>query len=85
VDVGNWVGAIVVGGSSLLTAAYFLKLFERLFVLEPTEEVVATATEPEPRIVGTVLTLGAAVVLIGAFNAVLVSQVLRPIADRLVG
>jgi multicomponent Na+:H+ antiporter subunit D len=85
VDVGNWVGAIVVGGSSLLTAAYFLKLFEQLFVLEPTEEVVATATEPEPRIVGTVLTLGAAVVLIGAFNAVLVSQVLRPIADRLVG
>jgi multicomponent Na+:H+ antiporter subunit D len=85
IDVGNWVAAIVIVGSSLLTATYFLRLFERIFVVEPTEEVVASATEPEPRVVGTVLTLAAAVVAIGAFNAVLVSQVLRPIADRMLG
>jgi multicomponent Na+:H+ antiporter subunit D len=85
IDVGNWVAAIVIVGSSLLTATYFLRLFERIFVVEPTEEVVATATEPEARVVGTVLTLAAAVVAIGAFNAALVSQVLRPIADRMLG
>jgi multicomponent Na+:H+ antiporter subunit D len=85
IDVGNWVAAIVIVGSSLLTATYFLRLFERIFVVEPTEEVVATATEPEARVVGTVLTLAAAVVAIGAFNAVLVTQVLRPIADRMLG
>ncbi|MTV24332.1 NADH/ubiquinone/plastoquinone (complex I) [Nitriliruptoraceae bacterium ZYF776] len=85
VETGDWVLAAVIVGSSLLTATYFLRLFEQLFVREATEEVVATATEPEPRIAATVSVLAVAVVAIGLGNAVIVSQVLRPVAQALVG
>jgi multicomponent Na+:H+ antiporter subunit D len=84
-DAGNWVLAVVIGASSLLTAVYFLRLFERIFVVEPEEAVVAEAREPGPRIVGTVAVLGAAVLAIGLGNAVLVGRVLEPIATRMVG
>jgi multicomponent Na+:H+ antiporter subunit D len=85
VETGDWALAVIVVGSSLLTATYFLRLFEQLFVREPTEQVVTDATEPEPRIVATVSVLAAAVVGIGLGNAALVRHVLGPIADRLVG
>ena len=84
-DADNVVLAVVIGTSSLLTAVYFLRLFERIFVVEPEEAIVADASEPGPRIVGTVAVLSLAVVAIGLGNAVLVSRVLEPIAIRLVG
>jgi multicomponent Na+:H+ antiporter subunit D len=85
VETGDWVLATVVVGSSLLTAVYFLRLFERIFVLPPEEEVVAQTTEPEPRIVATVSVLAAAVLAVGFANALIVRQVLMPVAERLVG
>ncbi len=85
IDLGNWVAALIVVSSSLLTMVYFLKLFEQIFVREPTEEVVATAIEPSGRVVGTVGVLASAIVLIGVFNAVIVRQVLGPIAERMLG
>jgi multicomponent Na+:H+ antiporter subunit D len=85
VQEGNWVVAVVVVSSSLLTATYFLRLFEQIFVREPEEEIVATAREPGPRVVGTVAVLSLAVLAIGVFNGVLVSQVLDPIATRMLG
>jgi multicomponent Na+:H+ antiporter subunit D len=85
VETGDWVLATVVIGSSLLTAVYFLRLFERIFVLPPEEEVVARATEPEPRIASTVGVLAVAVLAVGLFNAVIVREVLLPAAERLVG
>jgi multicomponent Na+:H+ antiporter subunit D len=84
-DADNVVLAVVIGTASLLTAVYFLRLFERIFVVEPEESVVAAAGEPGPRIVGTVAVLSLAVVAIGLGNAVLVSRVLEPIATRMVG
>ncbi len=84
-EADNVVLAVVIGTSSLLTAVYFLRLFERIFVVEPEEAIVADASEPGPRIVGTVAVLSLAVVAIGLGNAVLVSRVLEPIAIRLVG
>ncbi len=84
IELGNWVAAVVVVGSSLFTMVYFLKLFEQIFVKEPTEEVVAQATEPSPRVLGTVGVLAAAIVLIGLFNAAIVREVLAPIAERMV-
>ncbi|MCC5950300.1 MAG: monovalent cation/H+ antiporter subunit D family protein [Nitriliruptoraceae bacterium] len=85
IELGNWLVAIVVVSSSLLTMVYFLKLFEQIFVVAPQEEIVEQATEPSGRVVGTVLVLAASVVLIGAFNLVIVDNVLMPIADRMLG
>jgi multicomponent Na+:H+ antiporter subunit D len=84
-EADNVLLAVVIGTSSLLTAVYFLRLFERIFVIEPEEVLVADAQEPGPRIVGTVAVLSLAVVAIGLGNAVLVSRVLEPIATRMVG
>jgi multicomponent Na+:H+ antiporter subunit D len=84
-EADNWVLAVVIGSSSLLTAVYFLRLFERIFVVEPEEAIIVEAREPGPRIVGTVAVLGVAVLAIGLGNAVLVGRVLEPIATRMVG
>jgi multicomponent Na+:H+ antiporter subunit D len=74
-----------VGLSSLLTAVYFLRLFERIFVMAPTEQVVAEATEPRAAIVVPVLVLAALVLVIGLGQGVLVREVLLPFATTLVG
>jgi len=85
IELGNWLVAIVVVSSSLLTVVYFLRLFERIFVAEPTEDLVAQATEPSPRVVGTVAVLAASVLAIGLFNVVIVREILMPIAERMLG
>ncbi len=85
IDAGVWVLAVVIGTSSLLTAVYFLRLFEQLFVRAPEEQVVRDAVEPGPRIVGTVWVLGLAIIAAGVLNGVLVGRVLMPIAERMVG
>jgi multicomponent Na+:H+ antiporter subunit D len=84
-EADNLILAVVIGTSSLLTAVYFLRLFERIFVVEPDEAVVAQAGEPGPRIVGTVAVLSLAVVAIGLGNGLLVSRVLEPLATGLLG
>jgi len=84
VDEGSWLLAAVIVGSSVLTLTYFVRLFEQIFVLKPTEDVVADATEPQPRIVATVMVLAATVLVVGAANAVIVNRVLMPVAERLV-
>ena len=84
-DANEWVLAFIIAGSSLLTLLYFLKLFEQIFTQEPQEEVVAQAVEPGGRIVGPVAVLATAVIVFGLGNAVLITHVLDPIAQRLVG
>ena len=85
VDASNWTVAIVIGASSLLTLVYFLRLFEQIFVREPEEALVAEATEPSGSVVTTVWILAAAIVLVGAFTAVIVGDVIEPIAQRMLG
>jgi multicomponent Na+:H+ antiporter subunit D len=85
VQTGDWVLAAIVVSSSLLTLVYFLRLFERIFVLPPQEDLIADAVEPEGRIVATVSVLAGAVVAVGLGNAYLVRHVLEPVAQRLVG
>ena len=80
---GQWPLAVVIGLSSLLTAVYFLRLFERIFVMAPEEPLVAEATEPRRSIVAPVLVLAALVVVIGLGQGVLVREVLLPIATSL--
>jgi multicomponent Na+:H+ antiporter subunit D len=85
IELGNWLVAVVVVFSSLLTVVYFLRLFERIFVAEPEEAVVIDATEPSARIVGTVAVLATAILAIGVFNVVIVREILMPIAERMLG
>jgi multicomponent Na+:H+ antiporter subunit D len=85
VEAGNWVLAVVIVGSSLLTLVYFLRLFEQIFVTAPQEDVVRDAMEPSATIVGPVLVLAVAVVAVGLFNAAIVRLVLDPVAQALVG
>ena len=85
IDVGNWLVAVVVVLSSLLTLVYFVRLFERIFVVNPQEGVVRDATEPSWRVIATVMVLAVLIALVGIFNGVLVSYVLEPIATRMLG
>ena len=85
IDVGNWLVAVVVVASSMLTMIYFLRLFERIFVVTPNEDAVADATEPSGRVVATVLVLAVAILLVGLFNGVIVAQLLDPLATRMLG
>lgn len=84
-EEGQWVLTVTIGLSSLLTAVYFLRLFERIFVLAPEEPVVAEATEPRAAIVAPVLVLAALIVVVGLGQGVLVREVLLPYATGLVG
>jgi multicomponent Na+:H+ antiporter subunit D len=85
VELGNWVVAVVIAASSLLTLVYFVRLFEQIFVREPQEAAVAEAVEPGPRVVATVGVLAIAIVVVGLLNAVLVGRVLLPMAEAMVG
>lgn len=85
VELGNWAVAAVIAASSLLTLVYFVRLFEQIFVREPQEAAVAEAVEPGPRVVGTVGVLAVAIVLVGLLNAGLVSRLLLPLAEAMVG
>lgn len=85
VEVNNWAAAVVIVTSSLFTAAYFIRMFERIFVAEPDEDVVSNATEPSGRVIGTVMVLTIAIVVVGLFNGVLVREVLMPVAERMLG
>jgi multicomponent Na+:H+ antiporter subunit D len=85
IQTGDWLLAVIVVSASLLTATYFLKLFEQLFVRAPVEAVVEQATEPEPRIWATVSVLAASIVGIGLGNVFIVREVLMPIAERMLG
>lgn len=84
-EEGTWTLTVVIALSSLLTAVYFLRLFERIFVLAPEEPAVAGATEPRPAIVAPVLVLAVLVVLVGFGQATLVRELLLPFATTLVG
>ncbi len=79
IEGGAWVFAVVLLVSSLLSAVYFFRILERIY-FSP-----APTSDPPPsrgpdhswRLLGPVVTLGAAVLLIGMFNGLLVTVVIR--------
>ena len=85
IETEQWVLAFVIVTSSLLTLAYFIRIFEQIFTQEPQEPAVEEAYEPGPRVLGPVGVLASAIVVIGLANALIVTQVLEPIAQRLLG
>jgi multicomponent Na+:H+ antiporter subunit D len=84
-ETDQWVLTFVIVTSSLLTLAYFLRIFEQIFTQDPQEEAVERAREPGPRVVGPIGVLASTIVVIGIANALIVSHVLDPIAQRLLG
>jgi multicomponent Na+:H+ antiporter subunit D len=83
-DAGDWLLAAVIVASTLLTAVYFLKVFERVFTGDVADEAVAAATEPGGRVLAPVLVLAGAIVVIGLGNVALVNALLDPVASQLV-
>lgn len=85
IDADNWIVAVVIISSSMLTLVYFLRMFETIFVREATEPVVANAKIASPTVIGTVWALCIAIIVVGIANVVVVRSIVGPIADGLVG
>ncbi len=85
VEAGAWVPAVVIVGSSLLTAAYFLRVLENIYARTTTEAVVDRAREPGAVVVGTVAVLGVTLLVTGVANVALVEGFLEPLAVSLLG
>ena len=75
---GRWPFALVLLLSSLLSAVYFFRVIERIYFVEADESASPPPPSPDRslRLVGPVLTLAAAVLLIGFFNGRLVADVI---------
>ena len=85
VDEGLWPLAIVVVASSLLTAAYFLRVIEQVWTKEPIDAKIAASHEPTPGVLVPVVILAVAVLAIGIGNLGIVDGLLSPLAEDVVG
>ncbi len=88
VEVDNWLVAIIIVASSVMTLAYFLRVMESIWFRPPADDAPVPATdirESRPVIVALVVLLAVAVIGLGLFSVVIVDQVLEPVAVRLLG
>ena len=79
-EADAWLFAVVLLVSSLLSAVYFFRIIERSYLAGPSAadaDSSSRRSEVSLRVLGPVITLGAAVLLIGLFNGHLVSEVIR--------
>ncbi|MFC1916218.1 complex I subunit 5 family protein [Chloroflexota bacterium] len=84
IDANNWVFVAVILASSLLTAVYFFRVIERIYAVPSSgEAAVEQATEPSARILIPILILAIGVIVLGLINAVIVTQVLKPVVAPL--
>jgi multicomponent Na+:H+ antiporter subunit D len=82
-DAGMPVLTVVIVGSSLLTGAYFLRIFERSFAGQPEVDRVDTAVEAPARILTPVWLLAASVLIVGLGSFLIVDGVLEGVTDML--
>jgi multicomponent Na+:H+ antiporter subunit D len=86
IDANNWVFVAVILASSLLNAAYFFRVIEKIFAVRPSDELsaeVEQAREPSARILVPILILAVGIIVLGLINAVIVTQVLKPVVALL--
>ncbi len=83
IEGGRWPVAVVIVGSSLLTAVYFVRLIERIFTGEVTDPKLEEAHEPGPRILGPVVLLAGSLLVIFLANVWIVDALLAPVAETL--
>lgn len=78
VEAGNWIAVAVILGSSLLTAAYFFKVLEQVYLRSPDDSgQPARVVEAHPLVLGPILLLAVAIVLLGIFSGFIVTGVLE--------
>jgi multicomponent Na+:H+ antiporter subunit D len=82
-DDGRWLFAVAIVASSLLTATYFLRVFERVFMAAAPDEAVAGATEAGPGVVVPILVLAAGTLVLGLANVPIVTGLLDGVAASL--
>jgi multicomponent Na+:H+ antiporter subunit D len=85
VEAGWWPLAVLIVGSSLLTATYMLRVIEQVFTQEPVEPAVADAGEAGMGVLAPVGLLAAVMLVVGVANVALVNGVLDPVAAALLG
>lgn len=83
-EADDWVVAIVIVASSVLTLIYFLRMLELIWFRQRDDDA-APVVEARPGILVPIGILAVAVVLLGLFSVVLVDEILLPVAERLVG
>ncbi|MFQ5996406.1 MAG: monovalent cation/H+ antiporter subunit D family protein [Dehalococcoidales bacterium] len=84
IDANNWVFVAVILASSLLTAVYFFRMIEKLYAVPSSgDPAVEQATEPSARILVPILILATGVIVLGLVNAIIVTQVLKPVVALL--
>jgi multicomponent Na+:H+ antiporter subunit D len=85
-EEGRAVFAVVIAASSLLTLWYFLRAFEIIYATpDELDPALAEATEPGAGVLAPVLGLAVLVVVVGLVNALIVTEVLDPIAQAVLG
>ncbi|HEY82992.1 MAG TPA: monovalent cation/H+ antiporter subunit D family protein [Dehalococcoidia bacterium] len=84
IDAGNWVFLAVILASSLLTAVYFFRMVEKLYAVPSSgDAAVEQATEPSAGILVPILVLAVGIIILGLINALIVTQLLMPVAALL--
>jgi len=84
VDASNWVFAAVVVASSLLNAVYFFRVLEKVYMTPPdTDTAVVEASDPPVGMLIPILILAGGIIILGIVNAVIVTQILEPVASTL--
>lgn len=79
IESGNWVFAAVILGSSLLTAVYFFRVLENMYIKPVLAARKASAYEKVPgemAIPGLILACG--IIVLGLINVLIVNNVLQP-------
>lgn len=83
IEAGNWVFVAVIVASTLMTAAYFLRMFEQVLTREPAHDAVDRTAEPRAAYLAPVALLAGGVVALGLGNVAIVDGILAPVAAAL--
>lgn len=86
VDADQWLIAAVVVGASVLTLVYFLRILEPLWFGTPAHDLPVNprdVRDPRAAVLIPVAVLTLVVVVLGVASAPLVTEVLEPVAQRL--
>jgi multicomponent Na+:H+ antiporter subunit D len=77
VDAGNWIFVATILLSSLLTAVYFFRVLEQVYMRHSQEETVpVNAADPPASMLFPTVLLGAGVLVLGLSNNLIVSSIL---------
>jgi multicomponent Na+:H+ antiporter subunit D len=78
---GSWLFAAVILGSSLLTAVYFFRLLENIYIkpAQPDQKIAPLEKVPREMIVPTFI-LACGIIILGMINVLIVNNILQPVA-----